>query len=74
MEFQTALNEALNGIKEKPAGQVQGWKQSMVMDCIENNISSNRVRIIVDGGGGYGHMWSAFAEEGLADAMVHGNY
>ena len=29
---ETALNEALNGIKR---ASIQGWKQSMVMDCIE---------------------------------------
>lgn len=32
---ETALNEALNGIKRACRASIQGWKQSMVMDCIE---------------------------------------
>lgn len=71
---ETALNEALNGIKRACPGKYTRLETEYGYGLYRNNISSNRVRIIVDGGGGYGHMWSAFAEEGLADAMVHGNF
>ncbi|MDO5147094.1 MAG: dihydroxyacetone kinase subunit DhaK [Eubacteriales bacterium] len=37
-------------------------------------LPNDRVRIIINGGGGYGPMWSGFADEGLADAMVHGSF
>lgn len=38
------------------------------------DLQQRRVRIIINGGGGYGPMWPGFADEGLADAMVHGDF
>lgn len=38
------------------------------------NLPDNQVRVIVNGGGGYGPMWMGLADDGLADAMVEGSF
>lgn len=71
---ESALDEALNGIMRACPGKYTRLPSEYGYGLYRNNLPENQVRIIVNGGGGYGPMWSGFAEEGLADAIVHGNF
>ena len=71
---ESALDEALNGIMRACPGKYTRLPSEYGYGLYRNNLPEKQVRIIVNGGGGYGPMWSGFAEEGLADAIVHGNF
>ena len=53
---ETALNEALNGIKRACPGKYKRLENRYGYRIYRNNICSNRVRNILDNGSGYGHM------------------
>lgn len=69
-----ALDEALKGIMRARPGKYTRLPSEYGYGLYRNDLAEGQVRIIVDGGGGYGPMWSGFAEDGLADAIVHGNF
>lgn len=71
---ETVLDEAMRGMlfaepgKYKRLDTEYGYGISLV------NLKADCVRIILDGGGGYGAMWAGFAQPGLGDAIVQGNF
>lgn len=69
-----ALYEALRGVMRACPDKYTKLPSEYGFGLYRNNLPDDKVRIIVDGGGGYGPMWSGFAQDGLADAMVHGNF
>lgn len=71
---ETALGEALEGILYAEPGMYERLDTKYGYGLFRKDLPANRVRIIVDGGGGYGPMWAGFARYGLADAAVHGEF
>lgn len=71
---ETALGEALEGILFAEPGKYERLDTKYGYGLFRKGLPEQRVRIIVDGGGGYGPMWAGFAQPGLADAMVHGEF
>lgn len=71
---ESAHEEALQGIMLANPGKYTRLPSPYGYGLYRTNLPQNQVRIIINGGGGYGPMWAGFADEGLADAMVHGNF
>lgn len=71
---ETAHDEALDGMLDANPGKYTRLSTEYGYGIYRNNLPVNQVRIIINGGGGYGPMWAGFADNGLADAMVHGNF
>lgn len=71
---ETAHEEALKGMMLANPGKYTRLSTKYGYGLYRNDLEKNKVRIIINGGGGYGPMWSGFADDGLADAMVHGNF
>lgn len=71
---ETALYEALEGIRSAEPGKYGRLDTKYGYGLFCKELADGRVRIIVDGGGGYGPMWAGFAQQGLADAMVQGEF
>lgn len=71
---ETALREALEGILSAEPGKYGRLDTKYGCGLFLKGLPDDRVRIIVDGGGGYGPMWAGFAQQGLADAMVQGEF
>ena len=70
----TALSEAMDGILMANPDKYERLSTVYGYGLYRRHLPEKRVRIILSGGGGYGPMWSGFAEDGLADAVVHGNF
>lgn len=71
---ENAHDQVLQGILRANPGKYQRLSTKYGYGLYLNYLPKNQVRIIINGGGGYGPMWSGFADEGLADAMVHGEF
>ncbi|MDO4272996.1 MAG: dihydroxyacetone kinase subunit DhaK [Eubacteriales bacterium] len=71
---ESAHEEALQGIMLANPGKYTRLPSEYGYGLYRNNLRDGQVRIIINGGGGYGPMWAGFADNGLADAMVHGNF
>lgn len=71
---ENAHDQALKGILRANPGKYQRLSTKYGYGLYLNVLTKNQVRIIVNGGGGYGPMWSGFADAELADAMVHGEF
>lgn len=71
---ESAHEEALQGIMLANPGKYTRLSSEYGYGLYRNNLPDNQVRIIINGGGGYGPMWAGFADDGLADAMVHGKF
>ncbi|MDC7289652.1 dihydroxyacetone kinase subunit DhaK [Blautia schinkii] len=70
----SAHEEALQGMMLASPGKFVRLPSDYGYGLYRANLPEKKVRIIINGGGGYGPMWAGFADEGLADAMVHGNF
>jgi len=73
-ETETALSEAADGLLFACGGAYEKLAADFGCCVIRRSLPADRVRIIVDGGGGYGPMWLEFAAPGLADAIVCGDF
>lgn len=71
---ETAHEEAIKGLMTANPGKYSRLSTEYGYGIYQNDMPGKRVRIIINGGGGYGPMWLGFADKGLADAMVHGNF
>lgn len=71
---ETAHEEAIKGLLAANPGKYTRLSTEYGYGIYQNNLPKRQVRIIINGGGGYGPMWLGFADKGLADAMVHGNF
>lgn len=71
---ETALREALEGILYAEPGIYEKLDTKYGCGLFRKHLPEDQVRVIVDGGGGYGPMWAGFARQGLADAAVHGEF
>ena len=71
---ETALGEALEGMISAEPETYRRLDTKYGYGMFRRDLPPDRVRIIVDGGGGYGPMWAGFARPGLADAAVHGEF
>ena len=71
---ESAHDEALQGMMLANPGKYIQLPSDYGYGLYRANLPEKKVRIIINGGGGYGPMWAGFADEGLADAMVHGNF
>ncbi|MFV0361547.1 MAG: dihydroxyacetone kinase subunit DhaK [Suipraeoptans sp.] len=69
-----APNQALEGIVLANPDKYTRLSSKYGYGLYRKNLPSNQVRIIINGGGGYGPMWSGLADDNLADAMVHGEF
>lgn len=71
---ETAHEEAIKGLMTANPGKYIRLSTKYGYGIYQKKMPQKQVRIIINGGGGYGPMWLGFADEGLADAMVHGNF
>lgn len=71
---ETALSEALEGLMLTEPGSYCRLETEYGYGLYRQNMAPDRVRIIVDGGGSMGRMWSGCARDGMADAMVMGEF
>lgn len=71
---ESAHDEALKGIMLANPGKYERLSSEYGYGLYRRELPEKRVRVIINGGGGYGPMWAGFADYGLADAMVHGKF
>lgn len=71
---ETALDEALQGLLFAEPMKYKKLDTQYGYGINRTDLPEGCVRIILDGGGGYGPMWLGFAQTGLADAVVEGNF
>lgn len=71
---ETAHEEMLKGMFMADPGKYMRLESEYGYGIYRKNLPADCVRIVINGGGGYGPMWAGMADVGLADAMVHGNF
>lgn len=71
---ETALDEMIKGILLAQPQEFERIDNEYSYALIRKKRVADRVRIMVNGGGGWGPMFPGFVGEGLADAMVHGDF
>lgn len=71
---ENALGQALEGIMLAEPDKYLRLATEYGYGLYQKYLPPGQVRVIINGGGGYGPMWAGFAGEGLADAMVHGAF
>lgn len=71
---ESAHDEALKGMMIANPGKYERLPSEYGYGIFRKNLPEKKVRVIINGGGGYGPMWAGFADDGLADAMVHGKF
>lgn len=71
---ETALDEMIKGILLAQPQEFERIDNDYSYALIRKKRVADRVRIMVNGGGGWGPMFPGFVGEGLADAMVHGDF
>lgn len=69
-----ALDEMIKGILLAQPQEFERIDNDYSYALIRKKRVADRIRIMVNGGGGWGPMFPGFVGEGLADAMVHGDF
>ena len=69
-----ALEQMLSGILAAHPGKFTTLTNLYSHTLLKQLPQENRVQIIISGGGGYGPMFAGFVGEGLADAMLEGDF
>lgn len=70
----TALGQAFDGFAAVHGQSFKKLQTKYGYAIYRTDCSNHKVRIIMNGGGGYGPMWLGFAANKLADAIVEGEF
>lgn len=70
----TALDEMLKGLLQAQPGEYERIENEYSYALVRKNRKPGKVGIMVNGGGGWGPLFPGMTGEGLADAMVHGDF
>lgn len=69
-----ALNDVICGVLAVNPDKYTRLETEYGYGIYRNDMQDDTVRVILNGGGGIGPMWSECAVDGLADAIVHGEF
>ena len=72
--IETALDEMLKGLLLAQPGEYERIENEYSYALVKKCRKPEKVRIMVNGGGGWGPLFPGVVGEGLADAMVHGDF
>lgn len=73
-ENQRCLDEVLRGIMAAQPGKFRRMEDEFSYTLLKKILRDDRVRILVSGGGGRGPFFEGLVGEGMADAMVSGEF
>lgn len=71
---ETALDEMLKGLMLAQPGEYRRIEDEYSYALVRENLRRDTVQVMVNGGGGWGPLFPGVVGEGLADAMVHGDF
>ncbi|MDC7290025.1 dihydroxyacetone kinase subunit DhaK [Blautia schinkii] len=71
---ETALDDMLKGLMLAQPGEFRRIEDEYSYALVRQSLRFGKVQVMVNGGGGWGPLFPGVVGEGLADAMVHGDF